>query len=145
MANDPKIDCRVRLDSSVPNTNLPELKWNMLLNLFSKGGCKEIWEMPAEGWWQRNSRQGRQSFSLVSSPTEAKVSWLWLMDNNKEALPTHYPSISHSYVLSSRCSFCSPNIWHAVRTKTSNEIEKPHALMFQTESFSLNMHIYICF
>lgn len=36
MANDPKIDCRVKLVLSMPNTNLLELKRNMLLNFTFK-------------------------------------------------------------------------------------------------------------
>lgn len=36
MANDPKIDCRVKLVLSVPNTNLLGLKQNMLLNFTFK-------------------------------------------------------------------------------------------------------------
>lgn len=81
----------------------------------------------------------RQTSSLFSSPTEAKVSWLWVMDNNKEALPTHCPSISHSYVLSSWCSFCSRKIWIAVVRLQKKYKNHMHCEVFDSH------HAYLLF
>lgn len=112
MANGPKIDCRVKLDLSALNTNLPEEKCYWILP--RSEGRGEIWTCQEQGVTEKHQtgKTRRQSSPLVSSPTEDKVSWLWLMDNNKEALPMHDPSVS--YVLSFWCALRSHKISNAV-------------------------------
>lgn len=100
------------------NTNLPELKWKMTVNLTFKGRLRRNLEMPGVTEKHQTGKTERQSSSLVSSPTEAKVSWLWLMDKNKEALPLHSPAIELCVVfIHSLCSHEISNAVHRLQIK----------------------------
>lgn len=136
MANDPKINCRVWLESSVLNTNLPELKWNMLLNITFKGRFEWNSKMPAGGSWQSNTRQGKLLFSLVSE----KLKFLgcdWRTITKKPSL-----HISPPYSIVTVCFFIMVFFYKMLNAGIKLQMKwKNHMHLSFRHPQSLNMNI----